>query len=122
VIFLTKAQLLLLHRRLLEEFGGAAGVLHEGALESALVAAQNRHWYEGADLAGCAAAYAYHLTQAHAFVDGNMRVAAAAMETFLLANDGALRASDDELYELIMEIAESRLSRSETERWLRERV
>ena len=39
-----------------------------------MVAAENRPWYEGADLAACAAACAYHLTQAHAFVEGNKRL------------------------------------------------
>jgi death-on-curing protein len=52
-------------------------------LESALAAAQNRHGYEGADVVSCAAAFAYHLTQAHAFIDGNKRVAAAVTETFI---------------------------------------
>ncbi len=38
-------------------------------------------------------AYAYHLTQAHAFIDGNKRVAAAITETFLETNGVRL---DDE--------------------------
>jgi death-on-curing protein len=33
----------------------------------------------------CAATYAYHLSQAHAFLDGNKRVAAAIAEAFLEA-------------------------------------
>src|SRR5207237_3478316 len=98
VIFLRKTDILELHGRLLAEHGGAAGLISEGALESALIAAENRRWYEAADLAACAAAYAYHLTQAHAFLDGNKRVGAAAMEVFLLANGAELGAEDDEIY------------------------
>ena len=58
------------HARLIEQTGGRAGIRDVGLLESALAAAENRHIYEGADLAACAATYAYHLTQAHAFIDG----------------------------------------------------
>jgi len=41
-------------------------------LESALVPAENRHHYEAAD----AVSYAAALVQAHAFIDGNKRIAA----------------------------------------------
>jgi death-on-curing protein len=122
MIFLRKVEILDLHRRLLAAFGGTDGVLSEGALESALIAAENRHWYEGADLAGCAAAYVYHLTQAHAFLDGSKRVGAAAMEVYLLVNEAALLASDDEIYEQVMSIASGRRSRSDVEGWLRPRI
>jgi Fic/DOC family len=51
----------------------AQGLRDEALLESALTAARNRHHYEMADVVSCAATYAYHLTQAHAFLDGNKR-------------------------------------------------
>ena len=122
MIFLRKVEILEVHRRLLAEHGGAPGILNEGALESALVAAENRRWYEEADLAACAATYAYHLTQAHAFMDGNKRVGAAAMEVFLVANNAGLNAEDDEIYHLIMGLASGTLTREEVEAWLRSRV
>jgi death-on-curing protein len=122
MIFLRKSEAIELHRRLIEEFGGASGLLNEGALESALAAAENRHFYEDADVAACAAAYAFHLTQGHAFVDGNKRVGAAAMETFIVANDAVLKADDDAIYDLIMGIAKGTLDRDAVERWLRKRI
>ena len=78
-----------IHARLIETFGGVQGLRDEGALESALVAAENREYYGNAGLATCAATYAYHLTQAHAFIDGNKRVAAAVSEIFLEINGAA---------------------------------
>jgi death-on-curing protein len=75
--FPDKLDVLTVHVRLIAETGGGAGLRDEGLLESALAAAENRHRYDDADLATCAATYAYHLTQAHAFIDGNKRVAAA---------------------------------------------
>jgi death on curing protein len=122
MILLAKTDVLKIHERAIETFGGSLGLRDEGALESALVAAENRVWYEGADAIACAATYAYHLTMAHAFVDGNKRVAAASAEAFLVANDLHVEASDDDLYELFMGIASGDLSRDGVESWLRTHV
>jgi death-on-curing protein len=85
------------HARAIEEFGGLRGIRDEGALEAALRAVENRAYYEQATLTICAATYAYHLTQAHAFLDGNKRVAAAVAEIFLELNGAELRATDDDV-------------------------
>jgi death-on-curing protein len=84
--FPDKLDVLTIHARLIEETGGSGGLRDQGSLESALAAAENRYNYEKADLITCAATYAFHLTQAHAFVDGNKRIAAAITETFLEDN------------------------------------
>lgn len=120
--FLRKSDILALHHRLIDEFGGAHGLRDEGALESALVAAENRHHYEQADLAALAATYAFHLAQAHAFLDGNKRVGAGALDLFLALHDHDLEATEDELFDLIMWIAEGRASRADVERWVRPRL
>lgn len=70
--FLTKDEVLRFHAKGIEELGGSHGLRDEGALESALLAAENRAYYEEASLAVCVATYAYHLTQAHAFIDALM--------------------------------------------------
>lgn len=72
--FFSKEEVLELHRLNIERFGGSHGLRDEGAFESALGAAENRFYYEEADVVGCAAAYGFHLCQAHAFVDGNKRI------------------------------------------------
>ena len=112
---LRKQEVLDIHARLIEEFGGTHGLRDEGALESALLAAENREYYEAADLASCAATYAYHLTQAHAFVDGNKRVAAAISEIFLKINGAQLELANEQLVTLFLDIAASKLSRDEVE-------
>ena len=120
--FPDKLDALTVHARLISETGGTSGLRDEGLLESALAAAENRHHYEASDVAACAATYAYHLTQAHAFVDGNKRVAAAITETFLETNGSQLIMSDDDLVQLFLDIASGRLSRDQVEDLLRERV
>jgi death-on-curing protein len=65
-----------------------------------------------------AATYAYHLTQAHSFIDGNKRIAAAITELFLEINKTYLHATDDEMEGLILSIAAGQVSRDEVERIL----
>lgn len=119
MIFLNKDEVIELHARAIDTFGGSHGIRDEGALESALVAAENRHFYAGADVIGCAAAYAYHLTQAHAFIDGNKRIAAVVTEIFLEVNGVGLKATENQLYEFYMGVADGSLSREEVEKKLR---
>ena len=91
--YLSLGEVLELHRLVVEQAGGAAGLRDLGALESAV--AQPRATFGGADLyptlAAKAAALGYSLALNHAFVDGNKRVAHAALETFL-AHGRAVRA------------------------------
>jgi death on curing protein len=116
MLFLRKAEVLELQKHMIAAFGGAFGIRDEGALESAIAAPQQRAYYEEADVVLCCATYIYHLCQAHAFIDGNKRVASAAAELFLELNDARLNASDDELIDLILRVADSQLPRNEVER------
>jgi len=120
--FPDKLDVLTVHARLISETGGTGGIRDEGLLEPALAAAENRHYYEAADVVRCAATYAYHLTQAHAFNDGNKRVAAAVTETFLETNGVRLIMTDDEIVRLFLEIASGMLRRDQVEQLLREKV
>jgi death on curing protein len=122
VLFPTTEEVLDLHVQTIEEFGGAYGLRDKAALESALIAAENRAYYENADLATCAATCAYHLTQAHAFIDGNKRIAAAVAELFLSINDANLELTNNELVDLFLGIAASQKTRDEVERIFAQRV
>jgi len=70
----------------------------------------------------CAATYAYHLTQAHAFFDGNKRIGAAITEAFLETNGFELAMTNEELVDLFLAIAASNLTRDEVEQRIREKV
>ena len=122
MIFLRKQEVIDIQSRLIEEFGGSHGLRDEGALESALAAAENRAFYEEADPAIRAATYAYHLTQAHAFIDGNKRMAAAVAEVLVELNGGQLKATNDEVVALFLRIAAGELSRDEVEAFFIERI
>jgi death on curing protein len=121
-LFPRKHEVLDIHAQLIEAFGGVHGLRDEAALESALAAAENREYYESADLVICAATYAYHLSQAHAFIDGNKRIAAAASEIFLELNGARLNATNEQIVTLFLDIAAGKLSRDEVEEFFKKWV
>jgi death-on-curing protein len=104
------------HYKLIERYGGSHGLRDQWALESALAAAQNRYFYEEADLATCAATYAYHLSHAHAFIDGNKRIAWAVAILFLEMNGVTLTVSETEVEDVCLCIAAGQITRDEVER------
>jgi death-on-curing protein len=122
LIFLTVAQILRMQAANIKKFGGAHGVREMGVLQSALEAPENRAYYEEADVVKCAATYGFHLCQAHAFVDGNKRVAAAAMLIFLHLNGQQHSLTVDEVIDIFLRVASSEMTRDELEAFIRERI
>ena len=59
---------------------------------------------------------------AHAFIDGNKRVAAAITETFLETNGVRLIMTNDEIVQLFLKIASGAVNRDQIEHILREKV
>lgn len=114
--YLTVVELLAIHHRLIEEFGGASGVRDGGALESALFRPQTGYYR---DVIHEAAALFESLVQNHPFVDGDKRVAFAAMDVFLRINGHVLEVDDDEAYEFIVGLLERReVSLDRIDDWL----
>lgn len=110
-VFLTREVIDNIHADSLALFGGSAGVRDEGLVESALGSARNAWFYGRGDLFEVAAAYAFHLAQAQAFIDGNKRVGIAAALVFLEYNGVPSRVDDGTLYDAMIGIAERRLDK-----------
>lgn len=108
-------EILLIHAEIIKATGGSEGLRDAGGLESALNAAANRYNYETEELAKLAATYAFHLSQAHAFVDGNKRVAAVVSELFLKLNGAKISATNEEIAAFFLDIAAGKLSRDDVE-------
>ena len=72
-IFLTRNQIDAIHRDQIEAWGGLHGIRNEDGLESAIAQPQNVYCYAGGDLCEIAAAYAFHLAESQAYLDGNKR-------------------------------------------------
>ena len=122
--YLALAEVVDLHRRLLETTGGAAGIRDLGALESAL--AQPKMTLAGRDVYPTpvekAAALGFSLVGNHPFVDGNKRVGHAAMETFLVLNGAEIDASLDEQERVMLDLAAGRVDRGQLADWLRQHL
>ncbi len=113
--FPNRDEVLLLHADQIATFGGTAGVRDQGLLDSAL--AQPQATFGGEllhpTLADQAAAYLFHLSRNHPFVDGNKRTAFAVMDAFIEVNGYMLTLTDDEAYELTMQVAQGQMSKAE---------
>jgi death-on-curing protein len=124
VIHLSKRFVVAYHARLIDLFGGSHGVRDEALLDSAL--AQPQATFDGEplhrDVWEAAAAYGFHLSRNHAFVDRNKRIAAVAMGAFLEVNGAPLRVDEAELYAAMIALAEGRLTKAELSDWLRARA
>jgi death on curing protein len=119
--WLTTAEVVALHEMQLRRFGGPAGIRDSGALESALGRPINKWQYEGADLAGMAAAYAYGIARNHPFIDGNKRAAFVAMMLFLRKNGVKFAPSQAEATLMIIALAAGEVSEVSLARWIKDR-
>ena len=123
-VFLKTSHVLRIHESMLRDFGGDPGLRDRGLLEAAV--AMPRATFDGAylheNIPEMAAAYHYHLSQNHPFVDGNKRVALAAAMLFLRENGMDLDASSDELEEIAYGLAEGVLDKSAVVQFYREKT
>jgi death on curing protein len=113
--FITKSMAFRIHARQIERFGGTPGVRDEGLLESALAQPQATFGgeYLHPTIAEQAAAYLYHITMNHPFIDGNKRSAFAVTDTFLRLNGFHLNLTDDRAYDLVMQVAQGTMTKTE---------
>jgi death-on-curing protein len=105
---------LAIHRNQIMLYGGSLGIRDRGALESAIAQAQATFGgsYLHEDVFEMAAAYFYHLTQNHPFLDGNKRAGAATAITFLAMNGYDLDPlSEDDLEALSMKVAQGQAAK-----------
>ena len=122
--YVTLAEVVELHRRLLQATGGASGIRDLGAL--GLAVAQPKATFGGVDLYPTlvekAATLCFALVQGHPFVDGNKRVGHAAMETFLVLNGAEIDAPVDDQERVILDLAAGRIGRSQLTDWLHQHL
>ncbi len=120
MIKLTKKQILMLHRQLIEETGGKDGIRDENLLESALEAPFQS--FGGEELfpgtQAKAARLCYGLVKNHAMVDGNKRIGAHAMLVFLALNGYELAYSQKELSDIILDVASGKTGCEELLDWI----
>ena len=111
--FLTLEEVLILHERQVEAFGGTLGIRDQGLLESAIAmpeASFGGQFVHGS-LFEMAAAYAFHIAENQPFLDGNKRTGLGAALVFLRLNGFRVVDPDEALYDAMIAIAERRLDK-----------
>ena len=110
-----------LHDRTIDAQGGAPGIRDSGLLDAAVAMPMQTFGgeYLHPDIPDMAAAYHYHICQAHAYVDGNKRTAALASLAFLTANGATTLPPPDELEDVTLVVAGGEMSKAEITAWFR---
>ncbi len=119
--FIPPELVLRLHADLLDRYGGLAGVRDQGLLDSALgqpkMTSGRRFLYR--TVFDKAAAYGFHVSRNHPFVDGNKRVAFALMDIFLYRNGWDLTATEEDAYAMVIAVSTGKMSKKALSSWLR---
>jgi death-on-curing protein len=119
VIYLSAAQVLFIHARLVAETGGTPGIRDLGLLAAAV--ARPQATFDGDDLYpdrfSKAAALMDSLVRNHPFVDGNKRVGITAAALLLLLNGRRLTADNANLEQFTLLVAQSQLILSQMTTW-----
>lgn len=115
--YLTPDDVIALHEQVINRWGGAHGLRDPGLLQAALYRPQTGYY---ATLIDEAAALWESLSQNHAFLDGNKRIAFAAVYAFLRINGCRTTVDNDCAETFIADLYERNDLRFETLRdWLK---
>jgi death on curing protein len=121
VRFLSTERVLRIHQSVIEAYGGSEGLRSAELLHSALGVPEATFGGEflHADLFEMAAAYLFHITQNHPFVDGNKRTGAAAAVVFLALNNVSIRADEEGLVDITLQVATGQAQKAEVAAFFR---
>lgn len=122
--YLSKADLLLIHTRCLQQSGGIDGIREERGLESAMALPQQGfgdvEFYP--TLAEKAAILGFAIILNHPFLDGNKRTGFLAMEMFLLINGYEIIEQVDIIEDMILRVAAGEVKKEDFTQWLIPRI
>lgn len=104
-----------IHDDQIERFGGSLGIRDEGLLLSALAQPVASFFGEllHPTIFSQAAAYLYHISRNHPFIDGNKRTAFGVMEAFIRTNGYRLNLSYLEKFDLVLKVATGELEKND---------
>ncbi len=121
--FLSVEAIESLHTRTIDRFGGSHGLRDRGLLESAVARAENLAYYNPEATVGeLAATLGWGLIKNHAFFDGNKRIGAISVFTFLDINGYRLNCTEAEETAMVLRVAASELAEAEWTTWVVENV
>ncbi len=117
-------EVLSIHKILIEEFGGKAGIRDLDGLDAAIKRPFTT--FDGQELyptpVAKAAAILESVVKNHPFLDGNKRTGYTLMRLILLENGQDIEATEAEKYDFIIQIATGALDFEEIHQWLEDNL
>lgn len=119
--YFTAEEILLLHYKIVEDFGGAHGIRDDGRLKSALLAPRQTVFGHEAypTLFDKAAVYMRGVIADHPFIDGNKRTGTVLAGLFIKRGGHELAAKPKDLEDFAVRVAVERLAATEIAAWLK---
>lgn len=121
MIWLTEEDVLHLHQRLIEKFGGQAGLRDYGMLSSSLLSPLQT--FDGKDLYQTTlekiARLSFCLVSNHPFLDGNKRIGAFVLNILMQANDLPFEVTDQDMIDEFLSLASGRVDFPSHLSWVR---
>ncbi len=117
--WLTSAAVTAIHRELIARYGGMPGLRAPASLESALARPKHLATYQTkVKITELAASYAWGLLRNHPFVDGNKRIALAAIVVFFNLNGWELTCSEAEETAVVLRAAAGEMTEMAWQTWV----
>jgi death-on-curing protein len=114
--YLTTQDIVLMHRILIQKYGGSQGIRDQNSLESAIYRPQSGY-YDNLILQ--ASVLFESLVINHPFIDGNKRIAFAATDVFLRINGYRLATNSKNAYTRIMAMFDQQeMDTDHIQKWL----
>ena len=124
MIWVTAEDVIRLHGQVIRTTGGLDGIRDSSALESAISAPLQTFGGEElfSDVIAKIARLGYGLTRNHAFVDGNKRIGALAVQLLLKWNGYGLALKPGELSDMFLSVADGTSDADDLLQWIRQHV
>lgn len=124
MIYLNQNQVLKLHDKIINKFGGIHGIRNEALLQSAL--ANTLQTFAGLDLYPSvfdkAVPLCFGIIKNHPFLDGNKRLGLHLMLILIHINSLKIDIAHDELIDIIFNIADGTFNRQDFLQTLKEKI
>lgn len=117
-IWVPRAAVIVIHDRQIARHGGAPGTRDLSLLDGGLARPMNLAAYSEPSLTELAAAYAFGIVKAHAFVDGNKRTGFVTSVTFLRLNGFGFRPETLDGVRMMEGLASGEVSEAAFAEWL----
>ena len=121
-VWVPLSAVIAIHDRQIARHGGAAGIRDRSLLETGCARPLNQAAYGTPSLPELAAAYAYGIAKAHAFVDGNKRTAFVTALTFLRLNGWGFRPAPVQGVRMMEDLASGDVTEAAFAAWLQDGV